>query len=130
MHTGIIVDTCVWIEFFRKPESDRTLHLKALLRGRRVTMVGIVMAEILQGIKAQKEGRLVKENLNKLPYLEMTQDVWAKAGSISADLRRKGVTIPLSDLIIASLALSGGLEVYTIDPHFEHVPGLKLYTPP
>ncbi len=127
MNTGIIVDTCVWIEFFRKPESDLTVHLKGQLRERRVTMVGMVLAEILQGIKVQKEARLVKESLNKLPYLEMTRDIWEKAGEISASLRRKGITIPLSDLIISALAISVDYEVFTIDPHFEQVHGLKLH---
>lgn len=127
MNTGIIVDTCVWIEFFRKPESDLTVYLKGQLRERRVTMVGMVLAEILQGIKVQKEARLVKESLKKLPYLEMTRDIWEKAGEISASLRRKGITIPLSDLIISALAISVDYEVFTIDPHFEQVHGLKLH---
>ena len=127
MNTGIIVDTCVWIEFFRKPESDLTVHLKGQLRERRVTMVGMVLAEILQAIKVQKEARLVKESLKKLSYLEMTRDIWEKAGEISASLRRKGITIPLSDLIISALAISGDYEVFTIDPHFEQVHGLKLH---
>ena len=47
MSTGIIVDTCVWIEFFRKPESEPTVRLNGLLRERRVRMVGMVLAEIL-----------------------------------------------------------------------------------
>ncbi|MBW1706207.1 MAG: PIN domain-containing protein [Deltaproteobacteria bacterium] len=130
MSTGIIVDTCVWIEFFRRPESDLTVHLKGLLRERKVTMVGMVLAEILQGIKVQKEARLVKESLKKLPYLEMTRDIWEQAGKISAVLRKKGTTIPLSELIIASLALSSGYEVFTIDTHFEEVKGLNLYNFP
>lgn len=130
MNTGIIADTCVWIEFFRRPESDLTVHLKGLLRERRVAMVGMVLAEILQGIKVQKEAGLVKESLKKLPYLEMTRDIWEQAGKISAVLRKKGLTIPLSDLIIASLALSSGYQVLTIDPHFEQVQGLNLYNFP
>ena len=87
----------------------------------------MALAEILQGIKVQKEAMLVKESLNKLPYLEMTRDIWEKAGEMSASLRRKGITMPLSDLIIAALAISGGYEVFTIDPRFEQVHGLKLY---
>ncbi len=31
MNTGIIVDTCVWIEFFRRPASELSVHLKSLL---------------------------------------------------------------------------------------------------
>ena len=56
----------------------------------------------------------------------MTRDIWEKAGEISASLRRKGITIPLSDLMIAALALSGGYDVFTINPHFEQAHGLKL----
>jgi predicted nucleic acid-binding protein len=69
----------------------------------------------------------VKESLKKLPYLEMTRDIWEKAGELSAFLRRKGITIPLSDLIVSAVAISGGYEVFTIDPHFEQVHGLKLH---
>ena len=64
--------------------------------------------------------------MKKLPYLEVTWDAWEKAGELSRDLRRRGITIPLSDMIIASLAIVEGYEVLTVDPHFQHVPGLKL----
>ena len=127
MNTGIIVDTCVWIEFFRKPESKLTRHLKGLLRGRKVIMVGMVLTEILQGVRAPEEAILVKQNLEKLPYLEMTRDIWKAAGEISASLRGTRITIPLSDLIVAGLALSGDHEIFTIDPHFEKIDGLRLH---
>jgi len=65
--------------------------------------------------------------LEKLPYLEVTRDTWKSAGEISASLRSAGVTIPLSDLIIAAMALSGDHEVFTIDPHFYKIDGLNLY---
>jgi predicted nucleic acid-binding protein len=127
MNTGIIVDTCVWIEFFRNRKSKLTSHLKGLLRERSVVMVGMVLAEILQGVKAPKEAALVKKNLERLPYIETTREIWESAGEISASLRNKGITIPLSDLIIAANALSGDHEVFTIDPHFEKVDALKLH---
>jgi hypothetical protein len=130
MNTGIIVDTCVWIDFFREPESEITFHLKSLLRERKVIMVGMVMAEILQGVKATKEANLVKQSLEKLPYLEITRNIWEAAGEISASLRGTGITIPLSDLIIAAVALSGNHEIFTIDPHFYKVDGLRLHNVP
>jgi len=126
MDTKIIADTCVWIEFFRNPESELTLHLKEHIKERKVVMVGMVLAEILQGIRSKKEASRVKESLKELPYLEVTWDAWEKAGELSRDLRRRGTTIPLSDMIIASLAIVEGYEVLTVDPHFQHVPGLML----
>jgi predicted nucleic acid-binding protein len=130
MNTGIIVDTCVWIEFFREPESELTLRLKGLLRERKVIMVGMVMAEILQGVKAPKEANLVKQSLEKLPYLEITRGIWEAAGEMSASLRGTGVVIPLSDLTIAAVALSGDHEIFTIDPHFYKVDRLRLHNVP
>ena len=127
MNTGIIVDTCVWIEFFREPASEFTLHLKSLLRERKVIMVGMVMAEILQGVKTPKEASLVEQNLAKLPYLEITRDIWVTAGKMSSSLRRAESIIPLSDLIIAAIALSGNHEIFTVDQHFNKIDGLKLH---
>lgn len=127
MNTGIIVDTCVWIEFFRKPGSEITLHLMSLLRERKVIMVGMVMAEILQGVKSPKEAGIVKQSLGKLPYQEITRDIWEAAGRKSAALRASGITIPLSDLIIACAAFSGDHEVFTVDPHFKELDGLRLH---
>ena len=127
MNAGIIVDTCVWIEFFFFFSSEFTLHLKSLLRERKVIMVGMVMAEILQGVKTPKEASLVEQNLAKLPYLEITRDIWVTAGKMSSSLRRAESIIPLSDLIIAAIALSGNHEIFTVDQHFNKIDGLKLH---
>jgi len=127
MDTRIIVDTTVWIEFFRNPQSPHSNHLKDLLRQRRVVMVGMVLSEIVQGVKAPREADLVLTSLTKLPYSEMTKDRWQQAGEISASLRKKGTTLPLSDLIIAACALAEGQEVYTLDPHFKRIPGVTLH---
>jgi len=129
MDTRIIVDTTVWIEFFRNPQSPHSNHLKDLLRQRRVVMVGMVLSEIVQGVKALREADLVLTSLTKLPYSEMTKDRWQQAGEISASLRKKGTTLPLSDLIIAACALAEGGEIYTLDPHFKRIPGVKLHLP-
>ena len=130
MNTGIVVDTSVWIEFFNQPHSPVTLHLQSLLRNRQVVLVGMVLAEILQGIKNPEEAQRVRKSLEPLPFLETTRENWQKAGELSAQLRRKGLTLPLSDLIIAATALQEEVAVFTLDPHFKKVPTLKLHIPP
>jgi hypothetical protein len=127
MSTKILVDTSVWIDFFRSADSPHSLHLKQLLREERVILQGLVLAEVIQGIRTQKESGIVKRALQKLPYIEMTREAWEKAGEISASLLRKGITIPLSDVIVASCALSEGLEIFTLDSHFKKIPGLNLH---
>ena len=129
MNSGIIVDTTVWIEFLRNSNSELSNHLKLLLRQGRVIMVGIILAEILQGVKLAKERNRLTDLFKNLPYLEITRSNWEKAGDLESTLRKKGITIPLSDLIIASAAVSGNIEVYTIDPHFRSIPRVRLYHP-
>lgn len=127
MNTKIIADTGVWIEFFGSPESSIAARLKQLLMERRVVMVGMVLAELLRGIKNPKEAKTVKEALGRLPYLEVTKEMWEKAGDLSASLRKRGKTIPLSDLVIATAALSADHEVFTVDPHFNDIEGIRLH---
>ncbi len=129
MSTKIIADTSVWIEFFRDEKSSVSIHLKNLLRSGQVAMVGMILAEILQGVKTPRQANLVNSSLDSLPFIEIDRKVWQQAGEISAALRRKGITIPLSDIIIAAAAITEGHEIFTTDPHFEKLPGLCLHKP-
>jgi predicted nucleic acid-binding protein len=129
MSTRIIADTSVWIEFFRDEKSLISIHLQALLRSGRVALTGMVLAEILQGVKGVREAALVRRSMEPLLFMETNREVWQTAGEMSAALRRKGLTIPLSDILIASVALNKDCEVFTTDPHFESIPGLSLHKP-
>ena len=42
----------------------------------------------------------------------------------------EGRLTPLTDLLIAALALEGEHQVFTLDDHFQRVPGLRLYEAP
>ncbi len=85
--------------------------------------------KLRQGVKNPREAHLVKSSLESLPFMEIEMAVWQKAGETSAELRREGLTIPLSDIIIASAAIIGGCEVFTLDPHFDRIQGVKLHRP-
>jgi predicted nucleic acid-binding protein len=92
-------------------------------------MVGQVLAEILQVLRGQ-EHEDMRLRLSVLPYLEMDKSAWFDAARLSAELRAKGLTTPLSDLVIAVLAIKSGLAIYATDPHFARVPGLKRHEVP
>ena len=91
-----------------------------------VVICGIVMCELLQGIKNPNEEAMVLNALQSLPHLEMRCDLWIRAGRLAANLRSDGHTLPLSDIIIATLALENECAVMTIDRHFEIIPGLNV----
>jgi len=100
----ILADTSVWIEFFKK-DSEIGDKLSSLLAEGSVTICGIVIFELLQGIKSDKEKSIILNAISELPYIEMDSSLWQKSAMLAASLRRKGITLPLSDVIIASIAL-------------------------
>ena len=125
----VIADTTVWIEFLKGGDAVCREALRTLIRGEQVALVGIVLAELLQGCRSAKESGEVLHNLAGLSFLETRFSTWRKSGELSAALRRKGITLPLSDVLIAALALEHDCQIFTLDPHFEQIPGLSLYRP-
>jgi predicted nucleic acid-binding protein len=125
----VVADTSVWIPYFNQPDSQEKAILDALIQHDNLALVGIVVAELLQGCRSAKEAAALVETLSALPFIGMTFPAWKRAGEISASLRRRGITLPLSDLIIAGLALDQDCAVFTLDPHFRKIPGLRLYRP-
>jgi predicted nucleic acid-binding protein len=125
----VIADTSVWIPFFNRPDSPEKAALDLLIDADEVVLVGVVLAELLQGCRTPSERTVLSDALLALRYYEVTASTWMRTGDLSAHLLRKGVTLPLSDLLIAALALEHDCRVYSLDAHFKKIPGLHLYTP-
>ena len=123
----MLPDTCAWIDFLRGKQTPLAASLEQSLLNGEVLTCGVVLFELLQGIKSQREESLVQSALMALPNLEMTRELWIKAGKLASSLRASGNVLPLSDIIIATLALDHNCTVQTIDRHFEAVPGLKIH---
>jgi predicted nucleic acid-binding protein len=122
----LLPDTCAWIDFFRGKRTTLANALEQTLLSGEVLTCGVILFELLQGIKSPGEEELVQNALLALPHLEMNRDLWIKAGKLSSLLRTKGQILPLSDIIIAATALEHNCAVLTVDRHFEAVPGLKV----
>jgi len=122
----ILPDTCAWIDFFNGKQTLLAESLAQSLLRHEVMTCGVVLCELLQGVKKAGEDVLVLNALKALPHLEMTRELWQSAGQLSARLRKNGHTLPLSDIVIATLALKNGCAVLTVDRHFSEISGLEL----
>lgn len=123
----VIVDTCVWIEFFNRPASRDKAEVDALLDADAVVICGVVLAEIVQGLKTGRDVAEVLSHLDALRYLEVSRRTWESVGRTSMALRRRGLTIPLTDIVVAELAKEHGCSIFTLDPHFKVIPGVPLH---
>ena len=121
----VIADTCIWVEFFRT-KSLISERLRELISNNFIASVGIIIAELIQGIKANKEREVIINIFNTIEYLEITKDIWIASGDLAKELRSKGKTIPLSDILIDCCAKKHQYRIFTIDKHFQDIPDIKI----
>ncbi|VAX28649.1 hypothetical protein MNBD_NITROSPIRAE02-237 [hydrothermal vent metagenome] len=122
----VLVDTSIWIELFRSA-SKAGDELERLLKEDTVWTCGIVVFELLQGVKSEREKSVIMDALLNLEYIEMSWLHWQKAADLSIKIKKKGLALPLSDLFIASITIEHDLQIFTLDKHFKKIPGVKLY---
>ena len=93
--------------------------MSRLIDEERVSCTGLILAELMQGAKSEKELSVLDDFLHVFPFLPDSPQHWAAAGRLSFSLRRKGVTIGLADCFIAIVAAAANVQVATLDSHFE-----------
>ncbi len=126
----ILVDTSVVIDALR----SLAPKWQQLFVAHQAAICGVILAEVLHGARDALHYQQLTAALAKFPYLDMSDNLWATVGQHLYNLRRNGVTIPLADVIIATLAISHGVELWTRDAHFATIqtvlPGLQLFPEP
>ena len=126
----ILVDTSSWIASFKKTGSAdlKEFMRQAIVSGQAVTSPVIIL-ELLQGCWSVEERDSLRIKLESLDVLPITSPVWEQAYELGFSLKRKGLTIPTVDLIIAALALENKAFLLHDDEHFErivlHFPNLQ-----
>jgi len=127
---SFLIDTSAWIFALRKDFvpaiKDRVSHL---LGEHIVLTSGMIKLEILGGAKTEKEFQRLKARLDALDTVETNTSLWEKAYALAFKLRRKGITVPYTDILIAACALKTGSTLVHADAHFDlmanHI-GLKV----
>ncbi|MBI4824990.1 MAG: PIN domain nuclease [Nitrospirae bacterium] len=113
-----LVDTTVWVAYLRGGDASLKDRLGALVREDRVFMSEIVLTEILRGAKSDKDYAILREDFLALPQLAVTRDVWETAWHTAYHLRKRGVTTPLTDTLIASVCIHYKCSLIHADKHF------------
>jgi len=116
----LIVDTTVWIDFFAGRTEPHTSALESFIKRRYdICICGIILMEVLQGIRKEKDYKKVKGLFDKLIFLPMEYSSFIKAAEIYRSLRRRGITIRKSlDCLIASVAIEYDIPLLHNDKDF------------
>ena len=128
MSDPILIDTSVWIDFFNGIESDNTKIFSDYLENDLpIYICPVIIQEILQGIKSDKEYKQVKDYLFALNVLN-DDAIESALGAVKIyrKLRQKGITIRKSnDCLIAWYAMKYSLKILHQDRDFDNI--VKYY---
>ena len=121
----------LWIDYFQSSDSNLAEMVEGLIKDyNRAMICGIVLQEILQGIKDNRSYMYTKARLSKLPFLSANKETYIYASSLYRILRSKCVTIHSVDMTIAALSIVNEIPLFTRDKHFRTIAKhseLKLY---
>jgi predicted nucleic acid-binding protein len=118
MSHSVLVDTSVWVEYFRRGESRSAILLDELLEAGVVVMCAPVKAEVLSGAPAKAQFQKLKDLLEGLPMSEAPKDMWDRIAQTRFLLARKGIQATVIDLWIAIVAEQEQLLMWTLDKDF------------
>lgn len=118
-----LVDTTVWIDFLAGADLPHVAELERLLsEGEDICVCGVILTEVLQGIRDEREFRRTKARFADLVFLPMTRPTFERSAVIYRRLRREGVTVRNSvDCMIAAVAIEHGTPLLHNDRDFDKI---------
>jgi len=125
----ILVDSSVWIDFFLGRDTPQVEILDRNLGVRAVGVGDLILTEVLQGFRNDKDYRIARSIMDELTVFEMLgKDLAIKSAENFRKLRKLGITVrKTADVIIATYCIEHGLPLLFSDKDFQpFVQHLKL----
>ena len=113
-----LVDTSSWVEYLRGLESEAGKRIEVLVLSRQAAWCDMTLVELWQGVRGAKEKRELAEMEKEIDLVPVNPSVWRLASKLALRSREKGITAPLSDIVIAACAVAHDLELEHCDKHF------------
>lgn len=124
----VLVDSSVWIHCL-KNQSDAKKAIQELMRQKRLVICGVIKQELLQGARDPKHFEKLECVFAECRYTAETPEDFLEAARLYSSLRPRGITIPASDCLAATVALRREFSFYTMDAHFDYIPDLNRFVP-
>jgi predicted nucleic acid-binding protein len=124
MARPVLADSCYYINLLRAGRDPLPVLTEVALT-RELAVCGIVRCEVGRGIREAFYRQRFDNFWNLMVNVATDDRLWEDAQQTAWELDRKGVVLPLTDIVIACCAKRIGAVVLTFDKHFEQIPGLK-----
>jgi hypothetical protein len=117
----LLVDSTVWIDYFKGVRSPMTDYLDEIL-GEQIVLVGdIILAEVLQGFRRDRDFERAREALGRFPQVNLIDpELAVKSARNLRNLRAKGITVlKTTDCLIATYCIETGTPLLHADRDFD-----------
>ena len=117
----ILVDSSVWIDYFRGMASPQVEKLDDLLGSELLAIGDLMLTEVLQGFSADRDFDKAKSLLTSLSVVEIcSEDIAVQAARNFRALRARGVTVRKTiDTLIATRCIESGYTLLHSDHDFD-----------
>ncbi|MBT9539352.1 PIN domain nuclease [Thiobacillus sp.] len=126
----ILVDSSVWIDYFRGTVTPQTDKLDSLLGIEPIATGNLVLTEVLQGFSSDRDFKQAEKLMTSLVIVDLAGQAMAiQAAKNFRTLRSLGITVRKTiDTVIATRCIESGLPLLysdrDFDPFVEHL-GLR-----
>ncbi len=121
------LETSFIVDFLR--EKEDAIEKYREIKGRKLETTSVVAWEVLRGpklsgrVKEYKEAVKLFERLNILPFTLTSSRI---ASEIELDLKEKGRSVNLIDVLIAAAAIENSSKLVTRDEGYMNIRGLEV----
>ena len=117
----ILVDTSVWIDHLNNAATGQVVRLRQLIPTTPLLIGDLILCEILQGLRSEREARLVERGLRRFATASLLDvNLAVRAAANYRFLRSKGTTIRKTvDVIIGTFCIEYGHVLLHDDRDFE-----------
>ena len=117
----ILVDSSVWIDYFRGTATAQTDKLEALLGNEALAIGDLILTEVLQGFAVQREFNEARRLMGSLAFVVLGgDDVAIEAANNYRKLRTLGITVRQTiDTVIATRCILNGYQLLHDDRDFD-----------
>jgi predicted nucleic acid-binding protein len=123
----IVVDTAVWADWFNGIASPQVTRLGHAIDRQDAGLVPVILTEVLQGFRADRDFARARSLLLGLPLLALDVDGHVEAARLYRRLRNRGITVRGTiDCIIAQTCITASVELLSTDQDFA---GIARHTP-
>jgi len=125
----ILVDTSVWIEFFRQ-QGEYTDHMNDLLNRRAIITLEPIFSELMYGVGNRQEYEVIKTFWLMLPKITFTEGYMIEAASLARQRNYHLMGIGVVDAAIIKATEEGEHLLWTLNSRInEHIRKPLIYIP-